>query len=141
MLRLKKIMCMKNHDHHENINPCCFSCCEEKEFITDKLCCDFTVTLTGPDGNANTIFTGDPLIGCNLVASGSIKNCGSDILGVEFVRGVAANGTGGTVVRTLIILAGGCATFTVSRFDVIRVASPTVPSTGELCIVQRFPVS
>lgn len=134
-------MCMKNHEQHENINPCCFSCCEEKEFITDKLCCDFTVTGTTQE-TANTIFTGDPSISCNLVASGSIKNCGTDILGVEFVRGVSATtGLGGTVVRTIIIPAGGCATFTVSRFDVIRVASTTVPSTGELCIVQRFPVS
>ncbi|WP_413304353.1 S-Ena type endospore appendage [Bacillus sp. 1P10SD] len=133
-------MCMKNHDHHENINPCCFSCCEEKEFITDKLCCEFTVTGTTRE-TANTIFTADPSTSCNLVASGSIKNCGTDILGVVFLRGVAANGTGGTDVRTLVIPAGGCATFTVSRFDAIIVASPGAPSTGELCIVQRFPVS
>ncbi|WP_413304350.1 S-Ena type endospore appendage [Bacillus sp. 1P10SD] len=131
-------MCMKKHDNRGDINPCCFTCCPEKKFITDKLCCDF-VSAAG----TTTIFTGDLSVGCDIVASGSIKNCGTATLTVTFLRGVSSGGTGGTPVRTVMIPAGGCVTFTVSRFDAITVSGGTadVPVPGEICIIQRFRVS
>lgn len=127
---------------------CCFSCCFEKESVQDKLCCDFTVTaaaVTSGTQPFNTLFATDVTVSCeNLVASGTIKNCGPGTLTVQFVRGASIEtGLGGTIVRTLVIPPGGCALFTVARFDTIRAfgaagTSSSNPTSGELCLTPRY---
>ncbi|OIJ09407.1 hypothetical protein BKP35_16250 [Anaerobacillus arseniciselenatis] len=117
------------------------TCCNEKELVQDKLCCDFRLT----DDTATTIFTADPFAMCaGFFASGMIKNCGSVDFVATFVRGVTAAGTGGVTVRTLTIPAGGCATFTVSNFDAINITAVTAtvdtPAVGEFCITPRYRV-
>ncbi|MED0679036.1 hypothetical protein P4S83_17165 [Aneurinibacillus thermoaerophilus] len=127
--------CNDGHNHGSG-----FSCCHQKEFVQDKLCCDFRLTTPGP----TTIYTADPTaVGCaGLFASGTIKNCGTIDITVTFLRGVGSDGIGGTVIRTVVVPAGGCATFTVSGFDAITVtapgATPAVPAVGELCILPRY---
>ncbi|WLR51937.1 hypothetical protein LC040_03225 [Bacillus tianshenii] len=132
--------CKKGHK-----DDCCFSCCKEKHLVQDKMCCEFTVT-GGATAAANSIFVTDGAVSCeNLVASGNIKNCSTTLsLTVEFVRGASAAGTGGNVIRTVVIPPGSCVTFTVARFDTIRGfgsgASATNPIDGEICITPRYKV-
>ncbi|MEZ2661734.1 S-Ena type endospore appendage [Aneurinibacillus aneurinilyticus] len=112
-----------------------FTCCPEKEFVQDKLCCDIRLTTT----TATTVYILDSSIACaGLFASGMIKNCNTaatDTLTVTFLRGT-------TTIRTITIPAGGCAAFTVSGFDTINVvaaaATPEVPAIGEICITPRY---
>ncbi|MEK5483778.1 MULTISPECIES: S-Ena type endospore appendage [unclassified Viridibacillus] len=134
-------MCMGKDKHKDD---CCFSCCDEKEFIVDKLCCDFNVTGYSGAETFTTLYTSDLTTACNLIASGFIKNCGNTSIIVQFVRGVNSGGSGGTVIRTLVIPVEGCATFVVSHFDVIRAQTESGTqqehSPGELCITQRFPI-
>lgn len=136
-------MCRCDDYASSDINLCCFSCCDKKELVTEKLCCDFNISGNN-EGTATTLFTADPTTACDFIATGSIENCGSTFITVQFVRGVSPTGTGGSVVRTLIIPADGCATFTVRGFDLIRAftnSGTILPeSRGEICIIQRFRV-
>jgi hypothetical protein len=116
-----------------------FNCCHNKELVQDTLCCDFRLTTATP----TTIYTADPTATCTgLFASGVIRNCGANDVTVTFVRGVGNDGTGGTVVRTVVVSAGGCAAFTVSGFDAIVVTDTTAtaanPSIGQICINPRY---
>jgi hypothetical protein len=123
----------------KNKDDCCFSCCCDKEFVQDKLCCEFRLTTE----TLTQIYTANSTGTCGgIFASGAIKNCGPTPLVVQFLRGVNATGSDGTLVRTLSIPSGGCGTFTVSGFDVIQViatgATPDNPGIGELCITPRY---
>lgn len=109
-----------------------FSCCNKKEFVQDKLCCNFTLTGTA----ATTVYQTNVSV-CSLVASGFVKFCGtagSTVL-VEFLRG-------GTVVSSFTVNEGSCVNFTVSRFDTIRVTGTSDPALGpiegEICLTPRY---
>jgi Protein of unknown function (DUF3992) len=113
-------------------DSCCFSCCAKKEFVQDKLCCEWSLTTE----NVPTIVYQTNINSCNIVASGFIKFCGpaGSQVRVEFLRG-------GEVVSTTDVNEGSCFTFTVSRFDTIRVtavSTVTSPITGEICITPRY---
>lgn len=119
-------------------DDCCFSCCEEKELVQDKLCCDFTVPETAMDGgSATVIYATDAAVSCeNLVAPGTIKNCGPNILRVQFLRGT-------TLVRQVDVPEGGCFTFVVARFDTIRAFLPQTPfraTSGQICLTPRYTI-
>ena len=110
-----------------------FSCCNKKEFVQDKLCCNFTLTGTA----ATTVYQTNVSV-CSLVASGFIKFCGpaNSTVTVRFLRG-------GTPVTTPIVISeGSCVNFTVSRFDTITVtgtsATATAPIEGEICLTPRY---
>lgn len=157
--------CMKNNKHQGD--DCCFSCCKDKEFITDKLCCGFTVAAGASWYHPTTIFTGSIATACDLFATGTIENCGTRDIVVVFKRGVNSYGENGKVIRTVKIPAGGCVTFAVAHFDAIQAFFPYYASVieaeenaqenapeimpegwygyeqenaGKICIVQRFPV-
>lgn len=121
---------------------CCFNCCKEKELVQDKLCCDFEVT--GPLAAAPAqIYSVDPSAACGgFVASGMIKNCGSLPFTVIFQNAVPVGGGAGTPVRTIIVPAGGCTTFTARNFEAIGVfgALATDNLVGEICITPRYRV-
>ncbi|QPQ36743.1 MULTISPECIES: DUF3992 domain-containing protein [unclassified Lysinibacillus] len=120
-----------------------FSCCEPKKYVQDKVCNSFTVA-------------GDDVVGAEIIyatnanevifASGFIKNIGNFPLTIQFVKGAdPVAGTGGTVVRQTAIPIGGAFTFTISRFDTIRVfatgATEVLPAAGEFCITPRYELS
>jgi len=120
-----------------------FSCCVPKKYVQDKVCNSFTVA-------------GDDVVGAEIIyatnanevifASGFIKNIGNFPLTVQFVKGAdPVAGTGGTVVRQTVIPIGGAFTFTISRFDTIRVfatgATDLLPAAGEFCITPRYELS
>ena len=115
-----------------------FSCCNKKEFVQDKLCCNFTLT----DDTETTVYQTNVSV-CSLVASGFIKFCGPADSSVEvnFYRGGAEDGT---VVSTFTVNEGSCVNFTVSRFDTITVTgseeTPTSPLEGEICLTPRYPL-
>jgi hypothetical protein len=115
-------------------DSCCFSCCAKKEFVQDKLCCEWSLT---PEATSSIVYQTN-LSACNIVASGFIKFCGpaGSTVTVQFRRG----GAEGTVVSEIIINEGSCATFTVSRFDTIVVSADggDTPIQGEICITPRY---
>lgn len=119
----------KSKDH--NNNNCCFSCCEAKQQVQEKVCCDFNAT-----NDNRTIFTSDVNQCENLVVSGTIKNCSST--NNLFVRFFSGNGT--ILLRIFLIPPGGCFLFTFARMDLIiansQGAGAIVP--GELCITTRY---
>ena len=119
-----------------------FSCCESKNFVQDKVCNNFTVT-------------GDDVVGAEIIyatnanevifASGTLKNTGNFPLTVQFVKGAdPITGTGGAIVRQTVVPIGGAFTFTISRFDTIRVfgtgATVLLPAAGEFCITPRYQI-
>lgn len=115
---------------------CCFNCCKEKELVQDKLCCDFNFISALPV----TIYSIDPSAACaGFVASGMIKNCGSNDFTVTFNRVVAGVLT---PVRTIIVPAGSCTTFTARNFEEIAVIGAVIadPVVGEICITPRYRV-
>ncbi|WP_226658518.1 DUF3992 domain-containing protein [Pseudalkalibacillus hwajinpoensis] len=112
-----------------------FSCCNKKEFVQDKLCCNFTLTNDTPA----TVYQTNVSV-CSLVASGFIKFCGpaDSFITVQFSRGGQDN-----VVSSFNVNEGSCVNFTVSRFDTIIVIGPTDPASaleGEICITPRYPL-
>jgi hypothetical protein len=134
------IMSCKDKKDHKHKDDCCFSCCFEKEHVQDKVCCDFSVTEEVEPGNV--IYSTNTTRCDNLVASGTIKNCGPFVLTVQFVRGTDETGASGTVIKQIIIPVDGCTAFTLSRFDTIRAfatgASADNPGMGEICITPRY---
>ncbi|WP_106406379.1 DUF3992 domain-containing protein [Bacillus marinisedimentorum] len=123
-------------NNHDN---CCFNCCNEKDLVQDKICCDFSVAV----GGTPTVVYGTNADQCDtLVASGTIKNCSQANMTVAFVRGANVDGTGGTAIRTAVIPPGGCFVFTIGRFDVIRATTANTeaagPAQGELCLTPRY---
>lgn len=118
----------KSKDHINNNS--CFSCCEVKQSVQDKLCCEFNATAV----NNATIFSSDANQCANLVTSGTIKNCDSiNSLEVRFF-------SAGNLVRFIIIPPGGCFSFTLTRLNVIIANSGTAGAIvpGEICITTRI---
>ncbi|WP_186672429.1 DUF3992 domain-containing protein [Sporosarcina sp. BP05] len=126
----------------ENMGAGSFSCCEPKNFVQDKVCNDFTVSGIDEVGaeiiyatNANDV----------IFASGFVKNVGNFPITVQFVKGAnPTTGLGGTIVRQAVVPIGGAFTFTISRFDTIRVfatdATAALPAAGEFCITPRYEI-
>ena len=115
-----------------------FSCCEKKEFVQDKLCCEweFPAGTTPGAGTVQTIYQKNGNI-CNIVASGTIKFCGpaGSTVAVDFRRG-GDTPLGGVVVEQFVLNENSCVTFTVSKFDRIVIGvlntAPVSPIEGEL---------
>lgn len=132
-------MCQNSN---ENMGAGSFSCCDSKTFVQDKVCNNFTVA-------------GDDVVGAEVIyatnvnevifASGTIKNTGNFPITVQFVKGAdPVAGTGGTIVRQTAVPIEGAFTFTISRFDTIRVfatgATAALPAAGEFCITPRYEI-
>lgn len=129
-------------DFKINSGDCCFSCCEPKNFVQDKICSNFTAPGADEVGATVIYATNSNQV---IFASGFVKNEGTLPLTVQFVRGAdPVTGTGGTIVRQIVVPVGGTTTFTVSKFDTIRVfaagATAALPGAGEICITPRYEI-
>lgn len=103
------------------------SCCTEKIIVQDKVCSNWQLAAAGTQiiyaDNISQIISG----------TGYVKyESGTGALTVNFFRtGVVA------AIQTLVIPAGGSASFTVSRFNTISLTSTTTVQ-GEFCITVRY---
>lgn len=101
------------------------SCCPDKTIVQDKVCTNFQLTAAGTQiiyvDNIAQIISGTGYVS-NEIGTASIT--------VNFLNNAV-------VVNTLVIPAGGSASFTIRRFDTISVVATTATQ-GEFCITVRY---
>ncbi|MBB5324960.1 hypothetical protein HNQ34_002059 [Anoxybacillus tepidamans] len=128
----------KNCTCNQTNGDCCFSCCSNKNFVQDQVCCEWKTTSQTGLATTRTIYINS--LKCPLFASGFVKyGCGvpNTPIQVQFL-------INGTVVGSPITLdEGGCLTFTAARFDEIQVIIPaalltTATFEGEICVTPRY---
>jgi hypothetical protein len=117
-------------------DDCCFNCCFDKDFVQDKVCCEWKALSSPAELIRRAIFINQ--LKCPFVTSGFVKyDCGipGSQIGVRFL----INGT--QIGDPITLDEGGCLTFTATRFDEIQIVLPaTGPATfeGEICVTPRY---
>lgn len=103
------------------------SCCPDKIMVQDKVCSNWLLAAIG----TQTIYSDN--ISQNITGTGYVNfETGSGTVTVNFIR------AGAGTVQSIVIPAGGSASFTVSRFDTITLTSTAVDARGEFCITVRY---
>lgn len=117
---------------------CCFSCCFNKNFVQDQVCCEWKA-VGGLTAVTRTIYVNS--LKSPFFASGFVKyNSGlpTTPIEVQFLINGAVIGSPVTLDE------GGCLTFTAARFDEIQVVIPAaaagVTFEGEICVTPRYRV-
>ncbi|NQX64786.1 DUF3992 domain-containing protein [Paenibacillus alba] len=104
------------------------SCCSDKITVQDKVCTNFLIAAAG----TQVIYSSN--ISQNINGTGYVNfETGTGTLTVNFfITGVVA------AIQTIVIPAGGSASFTISRFNSISLTSTAAAAQGEFCLTVRY---
>ncbi|WP_240421684.1 DUF3992 domain-containing protein [Paenibacillus periandrae] len=116
-------------------DECCFTCCEDKQLVQDKVCSNFLIAVATP----RTIYTSVGVDARNFFASGTITYAdGADPISVQFFLGTTASGP------AILVDPGSSLSFTKTNFNSIQItaagATADTPATGEICVTPRYRV-